>query len=53
MSGDIPSGPDAPAVLTEHLLAYEADLRQHIATLRREVPAIGLLALHTTSRRAS
>ena len=50
--GDIPVGQDAPPVLSDHLLAYEVHLRQHIAVLRQAVPKTIFLAMHTYTRRA-
>ena len=49
-AGDIPMSLDAPASLGDRLLTYEADLHQHIAHMRRTLPGLGYLAMHTTVR---
>lgn len=48
--GSIPLSLDAPPSLGALLLTYEDNLRQHVALVRRMLPATGFLALHTTVR---
>ena len=52
-AGDIPVAIDSPPSLGDRLLRYEANLRQHVALVRRTLPATEFLALHTTARCAA
>ena len=47
---DIPMSLDSPTSLGDRLLTYEADLHQHIAHVRRTLPGVEYLAVHTTVR---
>lgn len=48
--GDIPFELDSPPSLGDRLLTYEANLRQHVALVRRTLPSVEYLAFHTTAR---
>ena len=51
--GGIPLSLDAPPSLGDRLVTYEDNLRQHVALVRRMLPATRFLALHTTVRFAA
>ena len=43
--------PESPVSLgDERLRTYEADMRAHIALIRRMMPGVGFIGLHTTAR---
>jgi len=51
MSDEFPMSLDTPTSLgDDRLRVYEADLRDHIAHIRRTLPETGFLGLHTTVR---